>query len=168
MSTNFDELAGVLAIYGNRDAENITLRFPGEPRGMTPNDAFCGHCHMPLLHGDHEPHGEELPFQLPCGCVIHGDCIAFWFETEMNASPRSDDGVHSVCLTCPVCDGMIDHPDLKWQEGITEPLTRLFYKKQDNFLVVNIAIVPALSSTWTCDPKDTSFFNPHQPMPELE
>lgn len=168
MSTNFNELASVLAMYGNSVADSITLRFPVEPRAMTPDDAVCGHCHMLLLQGDHEPHNEGLPFQLPCGCVLHGHCIAFWFETVMDTSPRSHNGLHSVCLACPACGGMIDHPDLKWQEGVTEPLTSLFYKKQDNVLVVNIAIVPALSLTLTCDPKDTTFFNPHKPMPEFE
>lgn len=168
MSTTFDEMDGVLAIYGNGPAENINLRFPAEPREMTPNDAVCGHCHKLLLQNDYEPHGEGLAFQIPCGCVLHGNCIAFWFETTTTNSPRNDNGLHFVCLACPACGDLIDHPELKWQEGVTEPLTGLFYKKQDNLLVINIAIVPALSITWTCDPQDTTFFNPHRPMPEFE
>ncbi|GME23099.1 ring finger protein [Neofusicoccum parvum] len=122
------------------DSTNSTvfsITFPREPAEETPCIALCGMCSRRLPHAptDHQ----DVPLQLPCGCVLHFACIQFWFEAQ--ASDTNVNGVNEVFLS------------FAWDE------TR-------EVMNLAIALILPASECETVDPRETTFGNPGHGHPE--
>lgn len=151
-------------ILNKMDSTNSTvfsITFPREPAEETPCIALCGMCSRRLPHAptDHQ----DVPIQLPCGCVLHFACIQFWFEAQ-----ASDTNVNGTVfqLSCWNCNRMFDHGRVDNRPGVNEVFLSFAWDETCEVMNLAIALILPASECETVDPRETTFGNPGHGHPE--